>query len=183
MRPRRKRPKNDELLELARVHEHLWELQRTWLAAADDRLEAERAAERVLARELEDWRREMRNSGRAGEIHKGKPVEPRSAERIEAERLLADAKDRERRALQRHHEEGAETWNWRMGFRDFTTEDQQRLVKLRGWPTDRYMKEVRESPKDVAHARWSAEDLAAWETARAEASANLPDPSRPPVND
>lgn len=182
MRPRRKRPKNDELLELARIRERLWELRRIWLAAADERLEAEHAAGRLLARELEDWKRAMRESGRAGEIHKGKPVEPRTPERVEAERVLTEARERERQALKRYHEEGEPTWEWRMRFRDFTAEDERRLVKLRGWPTDSYMQKVRESPGDLAQVRWTAADLAAWETTRARASAGSPDRARPPVN-
>ena len=183
MRPRRKRPKNDELLELARIREHMWELQRIWLAAADERQEADRAAGRLLAREFEDWKREMRESGRGGEIYKGKPVEPRSAQRIEAERVLAEATEREREALKRCHDAGEGNWEWRKSFRDFTDEDQRRLVKLRGWPTDRYMDAMRKSPKDLAYVRWTGEDLAAWEAARAQAHAASSDPARPPVVD
>ena len=183
MRPRRKRPKNDELLDLARIRERQWELQRIWLAAKDERLEAQRAAERLLAREHEDWARRMRQSGRGGEIYRGKPVEPRSPERVEAERLLAEAKDREQQALTRYHEEGEGTWEWRMGFRDFTAEDQRRLVKLRRWPTDRYRAAMRESPRDLEFVRWATEDLAAWEAARAAARTASPDPSTPAVAD
>ena len=159
MRPRRKRPKNDELLALVRLKEHLWALQRAWLAAADERREAQRAEQRLLARELEDWKREMRESGRSGEIYKGMPVEPRSAERVDAERVLAEATERE--ALTRYGEAAEETSERRMEFRDFTDEDQRRLVKLRGWPTDRYMDAMREDPKDLAFVRWTPDDLAA----------------------
>ena len=112
MSPRRKRPKNDELLELVRIREHMWELQRIWLAAADERQEADRAAKRLLVRELEDWKREMRKSGRGGR-NRGIPVEPRSAERVEAERVLAEATEREREALKRSHEAGERNWEYR----------------------------------------------------------------------
>lgn len=182
MRPRRKRPKNDELLELVRLKEHLWALQRAWLTAADERLEAQHAERRLLARELEDWKREMRESGRSGEIYKGMPVEPRSAERMDAERVLAEATEREREALKRCHEEGEGTWEWRMSFRDFTAEDQRRLVTLRGWPTDRYMDAMREDPKNLAYVRWTAEDLAAWEAARARARNSSSEPARSPAD-
>ena len=183
MRPRRKRPKNDELLELVVLKEHLWALERAWLAAADERREADRAARQLLAREFEDWRRGMRESGRSGEIHKGKPVEPRSAERVEVERVLAEATERERDALKRYHEAGEGNWEWRMSFRDFTAEDQRRLVKLRGWPTDRYMDAMREDPKDLAFVRWTTDDLASWEAARARARAASSDPATPPADD
>ena len=109
MRPRRKRPKNDELLELARLKEHLWALERAWLAAADERLEAQHAEQRLLARELEDWKREMRESGQGG-LNRGKPVEPRSPERVDAERVLVEAAEREREALKRYHEAGEGNW-------------------------------------------------------------------------
>ena len=131
MRPRRKRPKNDELLELARLREHLWALQQAWVAAANERLEADRAEQRLLVRELEDWKRGIRESGRGGEIHKGKPVEPRSAERVEAERVLAETTEREREALKLYQEAGEESWERRMEFRDFTDEDERRPAKLR----------------------------------------------------
>ena len=45
------------------------------------------------------------------------------------------------------------------------------------------MKGMRESPKDLAYVRWSAEDLAAWEAARGAAHTRSPDPSRPPVTE
>lgn len=125
----------------------------------------------------------MRESGCGGEIHKGKPVEPRSAERVEAERVLAEATKREREALKLYQDAGEESWERRMEFRDFTDEDERRLVKLRGWPTDRYMNEMRENPKDLAHVRWTAEDLAAWEAARAPGRTASSDPTRPPVYD
>ena len=183
MRPRRKRPKNEELLELARSWERQWELDRIWHAAVDERVEAQRAAERLLVREHEHWARGMRESGRVGEIHKGEPVEPRSPERVEAERLLTEAKDREQQALRRCQEEGEETSEWCMGFRDFTAEGQRRLVKLRGWPTDRYIAAMRESPQDLTFVRWTTEDLAAWEAARAAARTASPDPPGPAAAD
>ena len=112
----------------------------------------------------------MRESGRGGEIYKGMPVEPRSAER-------------EREALKRYHDAGEGNWEWRMRFRDFTDEDQRRLVKLRGWPTDRAMDAMHEDPKHLAYVRWTAEDLAACEAARAQACTTSSDPARPPVDD
>ena len=178
MRPRRKRPKNDELPELARVREHLWALQQAWFAAANERLEADRAEQRLLARELEDWKRGMRESGRGGEIYKRKPLEPRSAERVEAERVLAEVTEREREALKRYQEASEESWERRMEFRDCTDEDERRFVKLRGWPTDRYMNAVRENPKDLAYVKGTAEDLAAWEAARAQGRTASSDPAR-----
>lgn len=59
----------------------------------------------------------------------------------------------------------------------------RRLVKLRGWPTDYYMNEMRENPKDLAHVNWTAEDLAAWEAARAQGRTASSDPARPPTDD
>lgn len=161
MRSLRKRPNNRELLEIVRIREHVRALQRVWIAAANERLEAEYAEQRLLARELEDWEREMRESGRGGEIYRGMPVEPRSAERVEVERLLAEAKEREQEALARHGKASDESWERQIVFRDFTGEDERRLVKLRGWPSDRYMYGIREDPKDLACVRWTAEDLAA----------------------
>ena len=182
MRPRRKRPKNDELLELVVLKEHLWALQRAWLTAADERREAQHAKQRLVARELEDWKREMRESGRGG-MNRGKPAEPRSAERVEAERVLAEATEREHEALKRCHEAGEGNWEWRKSFRDFTDEDQRRLVKLRGWPTDRYMDAMRKNPKDLAFVRWTTDDLASWEAARARARNSSSDSARPPGDD
>ena len=183
MRTRRKRPKNAELLELAQIRDRLDELWAVRDAAGDERQKAERAAERLIAREYEDWARGMRESGRGGEIYKGKPVEPRSAERVAAERVLGEAKERERQALRQYQQLADETWERRVEFRNFTAENQRRLVELRGWPTNRYMKGMRESPEDPAHARWSAEDLAACEAERAAAQARSPDPSRPSLTD
>ena len=125
-------------------------------------------AENVQAREFEDWRRAMRESGRAHEIHKGKPVEPRSAERVEAEQAVAQAQAREADARRRAQVRGDETWEYVHTFRHLTEEDQRRLIRLRGWPTDRYMKcGARRSEESVARARWSDDDVAAWEAARA----------------
>ena len=182
MRTRRKRPKNDELLELVRLREPVWALQRAWLAAADERLQAQRAEQRLLARELEDWKREMRESGRRGKS-RGMPVEPRSAERVEAERVLAEATELEQEARTRYGEAAEETWERRMEFRDFTNEDERRLIKLRGWPSDRYMDAMRKDPKDLAYVRWTAEDLAAWEAARARARNSSSEPARTPADD
>ena len=97
--------------------------------------------------------------------------------------VVGPATEREREALKRCHDAGEGNWEWRKSFRDFTDEDQRRLVKLRGWPTDHYMDAMRKSPKDLAYVRWTADDLAAWETARAEGRNSSSDPARPPVDD
>ena len=91
MPTRRKRPTNAELLELARIKDELDTLYEALDATRGERRDAERGAEKVQAAELDDWMRAMRESGRAHEIHKGMPVEPRSTERVEAERALAQA--------------------------------------------------------------------------------------------
>ena len=179
MRPRRKRPKNDELVELARIQDRLDELREAWYAAQDERREAERAVARLFARELEDWKRKMRESARASEIHRGMPVEPRSAERVEADEILEDAKERERQAHRPYQELIEETRNRGIELRWFTADDQRRLIALRGWPTDRYMKAMRENPKDLTFVRWNADDLAAWGAARAAALATSEEPSPP----
>ena len=167
MRTQRKRPKNAELLELARLKDELHALREALRAARSERQAAERAAEKVQAAELEDWRRAMRESGRAHEIHKGKLVEPRSAERVEAERAAAQAQAREADARRRVVERENETWEYRETFRELTGEDQRRLIRLRGWPTDGYVKAVREDPENPSRPRWSDDDVAAWEAARA----------------
>ena len=167
MLTRRKRPKNAELLELARIQDEFYALDEALDAARAERRDAERRAEKVRAAEREDWTRAMRESGRAHEIHLGKPVEPRSAERVEAERAVAHAQAREEDAQRRFQEREDETWEFRNTFRHLTGQDQRRLIELRGWPTDRYMKAVREDPKNPSRPRWSEDDVAAWEAARA----------------
>ena len=163
----RKRPRNTELLELARLQDELDALWEALDAARSERQDAERRAEKVQAAEFEDWMRAMRESGRAHEIHKGKPVEPRSAELVEAERAVAQAQACEAVAGRRCRALEDETWEYRNTFRHLTGEDQRRLIRLRGWPTDRYMKAVREDPKNPSRPRWSDDDVAAWEAARA----------------
>ena len=109
----------------------------------------------------------MRESRRAHEIHKGKPVEPRSADLVEAERAVAQAQAREAEAGRRWRVLEDETWEYRNTFRHLTGEDQRRLMRLRGWPTDGYLQAVREDPKNPSRPRWSDDDVAAWEAARA----------------
>ena len=167
MLTRRKRPTNAELLELARIQEELDALGEALDRARGKRQGAERRAQTVQAREFEDWRRAMRESGRAREIHMGKPVEPRSVERVEAERALAQAQAREADARRRSGDRGDETWEYVNTFRHLTGEDQRRLIRLRGWPTNRYMKAVREDPNNPSRPRWSNDDMTAWEAARA----------------
>lgn len=169
MLTRRRRPTNAELLELARIQDQLDALWEVLSAARDERRDAERRAEKVRAREFEDWMRAMRESGRAAEIYKGKPVEPRSAERVEAEQAVALAQAREDDARRRFREIEDETWEYRNTFRHATLEDQRRLIQLRGWPTERYMKAVRADPKDPSRPRWSEDDVTAWVAARATA--------------
>ena len=151
MRSPRRRLKNAEVLELAQILDRLHELRGAWYATQEERWGAERSADTLLAKEYEEWARAMRESGRAAEIHRGKPVEPRTAARVEAEGRVAEAKEHEREALARYQEAQRETGERRVELRDFTAEDQRRLVKLRGWPTNRYMKGMRESPKDLAY--------------------------------
>ena len=136
-------------------------------AARRVRQDAERAAEKVKAAEFKDWMRAMRESGRAHEIHKGMPVEPRSAERVQAEQAVAQAKARENEARQRAGKRDGETWEFINTFRHLTEGDQRRLIQLRGWPTERYMKAVREDPENPSGSRWSDDDVTAWEAARA----------------
>ena len=167
MLTRRKRPRNAELLKLARIQDELDALGDALDAARGVRRDAERRAHKVTTREFEDWRRIMRESGRAHEIHKGMLVEPRSAERVEAERTVAQAQAREEEARRRSQERGDETWEYCNTFRHLTGQDQRRLIQRRGWPTDRYMKAVREDPKNPSRPRWSNDDVAAWEAARA----------------
>ena len=45
------------------------------------------------------------------------------------------------------------------------------------------MNEICENPKDLAHVKWTAEDLAAWEAARAQGRTVASDPARPPADD
>ena len=162
----RKRPENAELLKLARTLDEMDALWRALDAARSDRQNAERRAEKVQAREFEDWRRAMRESGRAHEIHKGKPVEPRSAERVGAEEAVAQAQAREANVGRRAGVRESETWEYVHTFKHLTGEDQRRLIRLRGWPTERYMRAVREDPKDPSRPRWTDDDVAAWEAAR-----------------
>ena len=169
MLTQRKRPGNAELLELARLQDELDALREVLDAARSETQDAERAAKTVQTAEVEDWMQAMRKSGRAHEIHKGKPVEPRSAERVEAERAVTQAQAREAEARRRCRTLEDETWEYRNTFRRFTAEDQRRLIRLRGWPTERYMKAVRSDPKNPSRPRWSDDDVAAWEAARAAA--------------
>ena len=167
MLTRRKRPANAELLTLARTIDEVDALYEVVRAARRERQDAERRAEKVLAAELKDWMRAMRESGRAHEIHKGMPVEPRSAERVQAEQAVAQAKAREKEARQRAGKRDGETWEFINTFRHLTEGDQRRLIRLRGWPTDRYRKAVREDPKNPSRPRWTEDDMTAWEAARA----------------
>ena len=132
-----------------------------------ERQEAERRAEKVLVRELEDWKRARRESGRTHEIPRGMPLDPPSAERAEAEQAVAQAQAREAEVGRRAGVRESETWEYRNTFRHLTDEDQRRLIRLRGWPTERYMRAVREDPKDPSRPRWTDDDVAAWEAARA----------------
>ena len=91
----------------------------------------------------------------------------RSPRLVEADRAAAEAQAPEADARRRFHEREDETWEYRNTFRHLTGEDQRRLIRLRGWPTDRYMKAVREDPKNPSRPRWSDDDVAAWEAARA----------------
>ena len=177
MRPRRTRPKNAELLELAWFQDRLDELRQALYAAQDERRDAERALERLFVREYEDWARTMRESRRAVEIHRGMPMDPASAERVKAEQVVEDAKRREREAHRPFQELAEEKRNRGLESRWFTAEDQRRLIALRGWPTDRYMKAMQENPEDLTFVRWNADDLAAWEVARAAALAASAEPS------
>ena len=167
MLTRRKRPTNAELLELARIQEELDALGEALDRARGKRQGAERRAQTVQARELEDWRRAMRESGRAHEIHKGKPVEPRSVERVEAERALAQAQAREADARRRLSRPRGRDVGVRQHVQAPHGEDQRHLIRLRGWPTNRYMKAVREDPNNPSRPRWSNDDMTAWEAARA----------------
>ena len=167
MLTRRKRPTNAELLVLARIQDELAALGEALDRARGERQAAERRVQTVQAREFEDWRRAMRESGRAHEIHKGKPVEPRSVERVEAERTLAQAQAREADARRRSRDRVDETWAYVNTFRHLTGEDQRRLIRLRGWPTNGYMEAVREDPNNPSRPRWSDDDVTAWEAARA----------------
>ena len=163
----RKRPTNAELLKLARAIDEVDALYEVVRAARRERQDAEGVVRKVLAAELQDWMRAMRESGRAHEIHKGMPVEPRSAERVEAERALAQAKAREMEARQRAGKRDGETWEFINTFRHLTEGDQLRLIRLRGWPTERYMKAVREDPRNPSRPRWTDGDVTGWEAARA----------------
>ena len=165
MLTQRKRPTDGELLKLARTIDEVDALYEVVRAARRERQDAERVVRKVLAAERDDWMRAMRESGRGGEIYKGKPVEPRSAERVEAERALAEAKAREKEARQRAGKRDGETWEFINTFRHLTEGDQRRLIRLRGWPTDRYMKAVREAPKNPSRPRWTDDDVTTWEAA------------------
>ncbi|MDD9981408.1 MAG: hypothetical protein OXU81_08650 [Gammaproteobacteria bacterium] len=167
MLTQRKRPKNAELLKLARIEDEMDALRRAHDAARIERQDAERRAEKVQAREFEDWSRAMRESGRADRFHRGMPVEPRSAERVEAEQAVAQAQAREAEVGRRAGVRESETWECRNTFRHLTNEDQRRLIRLRGWPTERYIRAVREDPEDPSRPRWTDDDVAAWEAARA----------------
>ena len=169
MLTQQKRPKNAELLELARIQDELDAMREVFDAARSERQAAERRADQVQAAEFEDWRRAMRESGRAHEIHKGKLVEPRSAERVATERAVEQAQVRETVARRRSLERGEETSEYHNTFSHFTEEDQRRLIRLRGWPTDGYMKAVREDLKDPSRPRWSDDEVTAREAARATA--------------
>ena len=167
MLTRRKRATNAELLELARIRDELDALYEVAEAARRERQDAERVAEKVRAAELGDWMRAMRESGRAHETHKGMPVEPRSAERVQAERAVAQAQAREADARRGAREREDETWEFINTFRHLTEGDQRRLIQLRGWPTERYMKAVRQDPKNPSRPNWSNDDVTAWEAAQA----------------
>ena len=163
----RRRPTNAELLKLARIRDELDALYAALDVARSERQDAKRLVEKVQAAELDDWMRAMRESGRAHEIHKGMPVEPRSAERVQAEQALAQAKAREKEAGRRAGKRDGETWEFINTFRHLTEGDQRRLIRLRGWPTERYMRAVRQDPENRSGPRWSDDDVAAWEAARA----------------
>ena len=45
------------------------------------------------------------------------------------------------------------------------------------------MNAVRENPKDLAYVKGTAEDLAAWEAARAQGRTASSDPARPTADD
>ena len=167
MLTQRKRPTNAELLELARIQDELDAPYEVADGARRERQDAERVVEKVQAAELKDWMRAMRESGRAHEIHKGMPVEPRSAERVQAEQALAQAKAREKEARQRAGKRDGETWEFINTFRHLTGGDQRRLIRLRGWPTERYMRAARQDPENRSGPRWNDDDVIAWEAARA----------------
>ena len=84
-----------EPLELARLQDELDALWEALGAARRERQEAERRAKKVRDAKFKDWMRAMRESGCAHEIHKGMPVEPQSAERVDAERAVTQAQARE----------------------------------------------------------------------------------------
>ena len=167
MLTQRNRPTNAELLKLARTIDEVDALYEVVRAARRERQDAERVVRKVLAAERDDWMRAMRESGRGDEIYKGKPVEPRSAERVEAERALAQSQAREKEARQRAGKRDGETWEFINTFRHLTEGDQRRLIGLRGWPTERYMRAVREDPENRSGPRWSDDDVTSWEAARA----------------
>ena len=147
MLTQRKRPGNAELLELVRLQDELDALREVLDAARSETQDAERAAKKAQTAKFEDWMRAMRESGRAHEIHKGKPVKPRSAERVETEQAVTQAQALEADARRRFVEREDETWKYLNTFRQLTAEDQRRLILLRGWPTERYTKAVRSDPK------------------------------------
>ena len=167
MLTQRKRPTNAELLTLARTIDEVDALYEVVRATRGERQDAERRAEKVLAADLEDWMRARRETGRAHEIHKGMPIDPGSAELVEAERAVAQAKTREKEAGQRAGKRDGETWEFINTFRQLTEGDQRRLIRLRGWPTERYMRAVRQNPENRSGPRWSDDDVTAWEAARA----------------
>ena len=112
----------------------------------------------------------MRESGRAHEIHKGKPVEPPLG-RAGGGRAGggASAGTRGRGGSTLSGARGRDVGVPQHVQALHRAEDQRRLIRLRGWPTDRYMKAVREDPKNPSRPRWSDDDVAAWEAARAAA--------------
>ena len=93
--------------------------------------------------------------------------------------MLAEAKDRDnQQALRRYHDEGEETREWRMGFRDFTAEDHNASSSsAAGRPTATWQRCERAPRRFRLCVRWTTEDRAAWAPPRAAARSAVPNPS------
>ena len=103
------------------------------------------------------------NDGRSGDI----PLLPFLDPKLETERARVQAQAREKEARRGARERDGETWEFVNAFRHLTEGDQRRLIRLRGWPTERYMRAARQDPENRSGPRWSDDDVIAWEAARA----------------